>query len=246
MEDAGARRRSYAARFAARREQLPAAAQLRAAQPPADAAWLRLTHRGAAGEALADAAAAEVCAYGASKRQAVAVRGGHGGGRRWLLVPAPTTQDREPEQAGADPARPTPAHAEPVAARDTRAAGSVGLGNAHVRHFQNLSLCRELHNMQLQVREVPRVHCSGGHAVACWVRSRALTKAPCALVGSENWFRWHSTCPVWTERKRQKSRVHMSQPARIHLLRTLLCPVTQCPVAMRNRWTMPPNLFRAP
>ena len=54
MEDAGARRRSYAARFAARREQLPAAAQLRAAQPPADAAWLRLRigAAGAAGAAL--------------------------------------------------------------------------------------------------------------------------------------------------------------------------------------------------
>jgi len=173
-----ARRGSYAARFAARREQLPPAAQLRAVQPPARAAWLRLSPRGA-GEALADAAAAELRAYGASKRQAVAVRGGHaawaggserrawhamapqpaqgdspqrrGGGRRWLLVPATDEPARGPKHACADQARRPPAHAGIVAAHDTRVAGSVGLGDAHVRHFQNLSLCRELQSMQLQV-----------------------------------------------------------------------------------------------
>ena len=144
MEDVDIRRLSYAARFAARREQLSAYA----------------------------GPATDLPTYGASKRQAVAGRGGHAawaggmaqpvqsdssqrhGDRRWLLVPASPIDEQAPWPAkgGSGLGGHRTAHAETVAARDARPAGSVGVGDAHVRHFQNLTLCRELQNMQLQVR----------------------------------------------------------------------------------------------
>ena len=119
-------------------------------------------------------------AYGASKRRAVvgqeapAEGGGEGrawaawhnvglapqddrrGSKRWLLVPARPADEPTlgPAQADSAVALHPPAHAETGPAHDARRAAWVGLGEAHVRHFNNLSLCRELQDMQLQVRTV--------------------------------------------------------------------------------------------
>jgi len=78
------------------------------------------------------------------------------GSKRWLLVPARPADEPTlgPAQADSAVALHPPAHAETGPAHDARRAAWVGLGEAHVRHFNNLSLCRELQDMQLQVRTV--------------------------------------------------------------------------------------------
>ena len=119
-------------------------------------------------------------AYGASKRRAVvgqeapAEGGGEGrawaawhnvglapqddrrGSKRWLLVPARPADEptRGPAQTYSALTPPPPAPAETGHEQDASTAAWVGLGDAHVRHFNNLSLCRELQDMQLQVRTV--------------------------------------------------------------------------------------------